>query len=130
MNENDWFFFNSQMAKDRDVRFIIGLGDNFYFKGVKSVHDPRFQRTFEDVYNASSLEEATWYMIAGNHDHVFNVSAQIAYTNFSRRWHYPDFYYTTGNITSKINPAWWPLSPSIDLCHGTAAQLKFDQTHE
>lgn len=32
-------------------------------------------------------------MIAGNHDHLGNVSAQIMYTNHSSRWTFPDLFY-------------------------------------
>lgn len=78
----------------KDIKFIIGLGDNFYYEGVKSVDDHRFTSTFEHVYTAPPLQRATWYMIAGNHDHASNVSAQIAYTKRSKRWHFPHFYYT------------------------------------
>lgn len=91
------FFYNYfQEADIKEVKFIIGLGDNFYYEGVKSVEDPRFRSTFERVYTSPALKAATWYMIAGNHDHASNVSAQIAYTKVSPRWHFPDFFYTKG----------------------------------
>lgn len=81
-------------AATKEVKFIIGLGDNFYYEGVKNVDDHRFTSTFEHVYTAAPLQRATWYMIAGNHDHASNVSAQIAYTKRSKRWYFPHFYYT------------------------------------
>lgn len=77
---------------------MLGLGDNFYYEGVKSVEDPRFFSTFEHVYTNPALKSATWYMIAGNHDHASNVSAQIAYTKVSHRWHFPDFFYSRGKV--------------------------------
>ncbi|RUS81864.1 hypothetical protein EGW08_010387 [Elysia chlorotica] len=73
-------------------QYIIGLGDNFYFTGVDNVTDPRFKQTFEDVYIAESLQ-VPWYMIAGNHDHYGNATAQIHYSQHSERWNFPDFYY-------------------------------------
>ncbi|XP_031558050.1 tartrate-resistant acid phosphatase type 5-like [Actinia tenebrosa] len=82
-------------AKKTHAKFVIGLGDNFYWKGVKDVHDFRFNATFENIFRAPSLHRTKWYMLAGNHDYLGNVSAQIAYTKVSRRWHFPDFYYTT-----------------------------------
>jgi hypothetical protein len=57
------------------------LGDNFYSSGIHgSAYDARFQETFEGVYTAASLQNIPFYVVAGNHDHAGNVSAQIAYT--------------------------------------------------
>ncbi|CAH3027844.1 unnamed protein product [Porites evermanni] len=85
-----------KFADTKQVQFIVGLGDNFYYEGVKNVDDHRFSSTFEHVYKYPALKTATWYMIAGNHDYGSNVSAQIAYTKRSKRWHFPHFFYTQG----------------------------------
>ncbi|KAL8570045.1 hypothetical protein ACOMHN_036322 [Nucella lapillus] len=82
----------AQIAKLYSPHFIMEVGDNFYFDGVANVDDRRFQETFEKVYSHSSLQ-IPWYLIAGNHDHNGNVSAQIAYSQRSKRWNFPDYYY-------------------------------------
>ncbi|KAM6942455.1 tartrate-resistant acid phosphatase type 5a [Lycodopsis pacificus] len=82
----------SKVAEQLGADFVLALGDNFYYKGVDSVDSPRFQETFESVYTAKSLK-VPWYVLAGNHDHVGSVKAQIEYSHKSDRWKFPSYYY-------------------------------------
>jgi hypothetical protein len=83
-----------KFAAANKVDHVMLLGDNFYGSGIHGDDTScRFKKTFEDIYNASSLEDIPFYAIAGNHDHGGNVSAQIAYTQDQKRWVYPDWFY-------------------------------------
>lgn len=75
------------------AQFVLGLGDNFYDTGIQGdASNFRFGVTFENVYKQAPLQ-VPWFLVAGNHDHGGNVTAQIAYTQISKRWKFPDFYY-------------------------------------
>jgi acid phosphatase len=80
-------------ANAMQAQFIISVGDNFYERGVASTDDPQWQKTFEKVYIAPSLQ-VPWHVALGNHDYLGNCDAQIAYSQLSRRWKMPARYYT------------------------------------
>ncbi|KAI6225391.1 Tartrate-resistant acid phosphatase type 5 [Aphelenchoides fujianensis] len=82
----------SMLAGRQRPEFIIDTGDNVYFNGVDNVFDSRFETVFEEVYSHDNLL-VPFFMIAGNHDHLGNISAQIEYTKYSSRWTFPKLYY-------------------------------------
>ena len=71
-------------AKATGAKFIISVGDNFYEDGVASTDDPHWRKSFEEVYQAPSLQ-VPWYAILGNHDYHGNCEAQIAYSKINPR---------------------------------------------
>eukprot|EP00937_MAST-01D_sp_MAST-1D-sp2_P005099 g5099.t1 len=85
-----------KVASDVNAKFALALGDNFYSSGIHGdEHDARFQQTFENVFTADSLQAENFFrVVAGNHDHNGNVSAQVAYSAVSKRWRFDDLYYS------------------------------------
>ena len=82
----------AKTAKTFQPGFIISVGDNFYENGVQSIHDPHWQKSFEEVYRDPALQ-IPWYCILGNHDYHANCDAQIAYHKVSPLWNMPARYY-------------------------------------
>jgi predicted phosphodiesterase len=85
-------------AHQLNVDFIVSTGDNFYPKGVASVMDPNWQRSFENIYTAHSLM-ANWYPVLGNHDYAGNPQAEVEYSGISRRWNMPARYHSFQKIS-------------------------------
>lgn len=82
------------VGKKVGVDYVLALGDNFYMKGIPDdVNSIRFQATWNKVYTQDALQ-VPWFVIAGNHDHYGNVTAQIAYSDVDKRWNYPNNWYT------------------------------------
>jgi tartrate-resistant acid phosphatase type 5 len=80
-------------ANETDAEFIITTGDNFYPNGVRSVNDPLWQTSFENIYRQHALQ-VNWFVTLGNHDYRGNPDAQIQYSSISRRWQMPARYYS------------------------------------
>lgn len=82
----------AKTAKEVHVNFYISAGDNFYPKGVASIHDPHWHYSFEEIYK-NFAHQSEWYVTLGNHDYMGDPDAQVAYTNISRRWTMPSRYF-------------------------------------
>ena len=80
-------------ARELEARFVVSVGDNFYQDGVTSVEDPAWRRSFEEIYDAPSLQ-VPWHVALGNHDYRGNVQAQLDYSARSRRWRLPARWYS------------------------------------
>jgi tartrate-resistant acid phosphatase type 5 len=107
--EQDQIEVAEQMAavsKIIDPKFIISVGDNFYEDGVKSVDDPHWQKSFEEVYRDPALQ-IPWYCILGNHDYhgAGNCDAQIAYNKINPRWNMPARYYAQSHQIDPVTTA-------------------------
>ena len=81
------------VAEQLNIDQVWAIGDNFYYEGVVDEYDPRFNETFENIFNASSLENIPFYVVAGNHDWQGNVTGEIFYSNHSNRWTFPNYWY-------------------------------------
>uniref|UniRef100_A0A915KBB5 Tartrate-resistant acid phosphatase type 5 n=1 Tax=Romanomermis culicivorax TaxID=13658 RepID=A0A915KBB5_ROMCU len=115
-------------AREENFDFYISLGDNFYLIGVKNDRDKRFrQETFEKVYSTKVLQEKPWYIMAGNHDHNGNVTAQIAYSRKSDRWIFPKPYYMIKYQTIDGIDIDIIVIDTVILC-GNTVDGKFDST--
>jgi hypothetical protein len=85
--------------------FILSMGDNFYPDGVISISDPQWNKSFEDIYAAYSLN-IPWYTAFGNHDYRGSIQAQLDYSNVSGRWRTKERYFsfvrTLPNSSDKV----------------------------
>ena len=83
----------SKVANQTGAQGVLLLGDNFYSSGVSDATSSRFQETFEDVYTVKEFGTLPFHVIAGNHDHRGNVSAQCRYKDAAERWRFPSLWY-------------------------------------
>ena len=85
-----------KVAGERSSRFAMALGDNFYSLGIRTDEtDMRFEHTFENVFTSPNLMGDDYFrVLLGNHDHYGNVTAQVEYSNHSKRWRMDDLYWS------------------------------------
>ena len=110
-----------KVAAQYHCNFVISTGDNFYSKGVKSVHDAHWQKSFEQVYAAPSLN-IPWYSVLGNHDYRGNIQAQIDYSRKSDRWYMPARYYSLTKHVDSVTTALFVFLDTNELLHPQKGQ--------
>lgn len=94
------------MTPKTGAKFSLALGDNFYSTGITTdENDQRFKSTFEDVFTSPNMQGENFFrVVAGNHDHYGNVTAEVAYTSHSKRWHFPSLYYSFTETVPASSP--------------------------
>lgn len=88
----------AQMAKtaaENSIKFVVNVGDNFYYCGIQNTSDVQINQDYLGIYTASALQ-VPWYSALGNHEYGYNVDAQIQFTKTdpTKRWYLPERYYT------------------------------------
>lgn len=74
--------------RQKNVSFVISVGDNIYPSGIQSTADPKILQ-WEAIYKP----RVPWYFVAGNHDYRGNVDAQVELTSVYTYWNMPARYY-------------------------------------
>ena len=93
----------ARVASRRNATFVLALGDNFYSHGQATPR--RLAATYQRVYRQPSLQ-VPWYVCAGNHDHLGNVTAQLDFHGRDGRWNFPSLFYTVKRTfaTAMVGP--------------------------
>lgn len=124
-NQACWKDYNAQLnlgflmgnwAKNKSLSFVLSHGDNMYWDGVLTSTDPRWNTTFEEVYNYSSLY-VPWLAVMGNHDYgggsdyagggaksldiLFNAQKNYKSHLPGREWHLDHYFKKTFSHTTK-----------------------------
>lgn len=104
-----------EMAEVVDPEFVLATGDVHHFEGVQSVSDPLWMTNYELVYSHPDLM-IDWFPVCGNHEYRGNTQAVIDYSNVSRRWMMPSFYYTKSfeEDGATVRVVWVDTTPMID----------------
>ena len=90
----------NRMAKMRNPKFIITLGDNFYDYGVNSVFDRQWDESWYNIYIKPYpvMSKIRWHATLGNHDSCGgyqSIETQIQKSTISKNWYLPkeNYYY-------------------------------------
>lgn len=80
-------------AAEKNIKFVVNTGDNFYWCGIENTTDFQVAKDWIDTYNAASLQ-VPWYGTLGNHEYGYNVEAQIELTKLHQNWIIDARYYS------------------------------------
>ena len=86
--------------RNKNLNFVILLGDNFYIDEPLTLKSPAWKKMFEEAYTGTYLNAVPFYAILGNHDDDIHPGGkthpEIEYSREalgSKRWHMPNSYF-------------------------------------
>lgn len=94
------------VANSNPIKWIVNVGDNFYFDGVDGVNHWHWRDQFENMYEDPAFH-VPWFSVVGNHDYGGDCCAK--------------------DLFGGANGASWPLG--IGQAHVTA-QFAYDTEHD
>ena len=128
-NQRDVAVAMGRIGEEVSSRFTISTGDNFYTAGVQSTDDPKWDRSFENIYTAPALQ-TRWYATLGNHDWQGDYVAQIDYSEVSPRWYLPARYYTEILALDDTTEALFVFLDTTPLSEREPNARKYERTED
>ena len=101
------------LIRKYDTKLILGLGDNFYPNGVKSVYDDKFLDQFELPYSHLP-KNVKFYNVLGNHDYMGKVQPQIDYSQISKRWVMNNNWYYFNKTINKNTVRFYAIDTNLE----------------
>ena len=99
-------------AEALNAQFLVNVGDNHYYYGVKSSTDSAWKTNFEDVYTAKSLA-IPWYSVLGNRKCSFRLPTLLASSGSDYHWHISRVTDPDLNIGNRLHPHGVNLHPDF-----------------
>ncbi len=116
------------LCKNSECKLILGLGNNIFPDGVRSVNDNQFLEKFEIPYKELP-ENIKFYNILGNKDYHLKVSARSQinyhYSNKSFRWIMPNNFYCFTKIFESVPVEFIAIDTNLDVMKNKAMQEKW-----
>lgn len=116
------------LCQKSECKLILGLGNNIFPEGVRSVNDNQFLEKFEIPYKELP-ENIKFYNILGNKDYHLKVSprSQINYhySNKSFRWIMPNNFYCFTKMFESVPVEFIAIDTNLDVMKNKAMQEKW-----
>lgn len=109
-------------ANSAHAKFILNLGDSFYWCGITSTSDAQIAKDFTGPFGA--MPTIPWYGVLGNHGYGYSADAQVQYSQVNPQWVMPSRYYTKRIKVDKttktyISFIFLDTSPCVKMYRGT-----------
>eukprot|EP00656_Telonema_subtile_P015267 TRINITY_DN17982_c0_g1_i2.p1 TRINITY_DN17982_c0_g1~~TRINITY_DN17982_c0_g1_i2.p1 ORF type:complete len:299 (+),score=57.25 TRINITY_DN17982_c0_g1_i2:48-944(+) len=125
---------DSHLAKtvhDKNVRFVLALGNNLYDAGVNSTEDSAFRDKWFDIYYDKHKMKVRWYSVLGDVDYKGNVTVQSVYTSPDvddiNVWRMPDQNYAIKMEIEDSSPVYILMTDTVPLAHPNGAECETAQ---